>query len=119
MNIPQNLLNQGKLALQSQWSDTATVSRLDENSRVIDDFKPIYTDIKCHLSQNSLTTQKQGTEVAETTTTYTLYVDSESYIKQGDKLIIKHKSQVFEGVAGEPFNREFSNSAKVEVVKIS
>ena len=43
----------------------------------------------------------------------------ENRIIAGDNLIIRHKEQKFEGVAGQPFHRNFSNVVQVEVRKIS
>lgn len=118
MNLPQDLISQAKQALQTQWSDTVTVKRKRKVNNVLSDVE-MYKDKICHFSQASLPTQNQTSTIATTTSIFMLYVDTDVIILQGDTLVITHKNQVFEGVAGMPFNREFSNVVKVEVTKIS
>lgn len=118
MKLPAELIASGKAQLQSLWDDTVTVTRKEQTGNIMDDVVK-YQSVKCHLSQSNAPMLNQTDTVATTTSVFTLYVDTSVYILSGDSLIITHKGQVFEGIAGEPFNRNFSNGVKVEVSKIS
>lgn len=118
MNLPANIIASGKAAVQAHWSDKATVTRKEKVENVMKDITK-YTDIKCHFSQSAQPVLNQSSTVATTTSIFTLFVDTEVQLVTGDTLKITHKGQTFEGVAGEPFNRTFSNGVKVEVNKVS
>jgi hypothetical protein len=119
MNLPNSLVVFGKAAVQAQWSDKVTIDR---------DFLPlvnnkkqhiIIPNITCHFSQTSQPVLDQSSTVATTKSVFTLFVDTSVQLIAGDTLTIMHKGQMFIGVAGEPFNRTFSNGVKVEVTKVS
>lgn len=120
MNLPSNIITAGKAALQANWSDTVTVTRKG-NKKVGNSYPMVtaYQDIKCHFSQGSQPVLDQTSTVATTKSIFMLFVDPSVELKSGDSLTVHHKGQTFEGAAGEPFNRDFSNSVKVEVNKVS
>jgi len=118
MLFPPNIVASGKQQLQALWGDTATITRKQKVGNVMKDAE-IYKDIKCHFSQSSQPVLNQTETVATTNSVFTLHVDTAIEIMAGDNLIIRHKGQTFEGVAGQMFKRNFSNSVKVEVSKIS
>lgn len=118
MNLPPNLITQAKQAIQSQWSDTVTVTRSQKVGNVVDDIE-VYKDIKCHLSKGSLSPLNQTETVATTSSTFTIYVDTDILLLSGDAVVITHKNQAFKGDVGEVFHGDFSNTAKVGVTEIS
>ena len=107
-----------KRRLHSLWQDKISVIRTVKVANLIDDVE-IYTDILCNLSQSGQPTQIQSDTVATTKAIFTVHTDTDISILQGDKLKIKHKNQVFNGIAGQPFSRNFSNVIPVEVMAIS
>lgn len=118
MILPPNIVQSGKQQIQALWGDTVTVTRKQKVGNVNKDIT-MYSDVKCHFSQSSQPVLNQTSTVATTTSVFTLYVDTGIEIIAGDNLIISHKGQAFEGIAGQPFNRNWSNAIKVEVKKIS
>lgn len=118
MLFPPNIIANGKSQLQALWGDTVTITRKQRTRNVMEDVV-MYSNIKCHFSQSSQPVLNQSDTVATTNSVFTLYVDTAVEIMAGDNLIIRHKKQTFEGVAGQPFHRNFSNVVKVEVKKIS
>ena len=115
MVFPSNIVASGKQQLQALWGDTVTVTRTKREGNVNKSIV-VYSDIKCHFSQSSQPVLNQTSTIATTNSVFNLYTDTSV---TGDNLIIKHKEQTFEGVAGQPFHRNFSNVVKVEVKKIS
>lgn len=120
MNLPANIIAAGKAAVQANWCDTVTVTRKGDE-KVGNSYPTVtaYQDIKCHFSQSSQPVLDQTSTVATTKSVFMLFVDPSVELKSGDNLTVHHKGQIFEGVAGEPFNRDFSNSVKMEVKKVS
>ena len=118
MKIPQIQIEQTKQVLHSLWEDKLTVLRTKKIDHVIEDIE-VYKDVLCNLSQSKQPAQIQSDTVATTKSIFTINTDTSIAIVQGDKLQIKHKNQIFEGVAGQPFHRNFSNVVPVEVVTIS
>lgn len=118
MNLPDSLVATGKAAIQAQWSDKATVTRQEKVGNIMKSITK-YTDIICHFSQTSQPVLDQSSTVATTKSVFTLFVDTAVQLVTGDTLTITHKGQTFLEVAGEPFNRTFSNGVKVEANKIS
>ena len=118
MKLPTNVIAAGKAAVQAQWSDTANVTRKQKVDNVKKDVE-IYTGIACHLSQNSKPALEQSDTVATTAAVFTVFVDTDVHLLPGDSLTISHKGQTFTGAAGEPFNGAFSNSVRLEAVKIT
>ncbi|WP_042436347.1 hypothetical protein [Faecalispora jeddahensis] len=118
MNLPANVIAAGRAAVQAQWSDTAIVTRKQKIGNVKKDVE-IYSGITCHLSQASKPALEQSDTVATTAAVFTVFVDTEVQLQPGDTLIISHKGQTFTGAVGEPFNGTFSNSVRLEAVKIT
>ena len=118
MKLPTNVIAAGKAAVQAQWSDTANVTRKQKVGNVKKDVE-IYTGITCHLSQSSKPTLEQSDTVATTAAVFTVFVGTEVQLLPGDTLIVSHKGQTFTGAAGDPLNGTFSNSVKLEAVKIT
>lgn len=118
MIFPPNIVASGKQQLQALWGDTVTVTRVKREGNVNKSIV-VYSDIKCHFSQSSQPVLNQTSTIATTNSVFNLYTDTPVNIITGDNLTIKHKEQTFEGVAGQPFHRNFSNVVKVEVKKIS
>lgn len=119
MDLPDSLVAKSKAALQQHWKDLVTIDR---------DFLPLVNNkkqhltipnVKCHFSQTSQPVLDQSSTVATTKSVFTLFVDTSVTLVTGDALTITHKGQTFLGVAGEPFNRDFSNAVKVTVSKVS
>lgn len=119
MNLPDSLVASGKAAVQAQWSDKASVTRKGPIVNNKETILTPYTNIACHFSQASQPILDQSSTVAITKSVFTLFVDTSVQLITGDTLNITHKGQTFIGVAGEPFNRTFSNGVKVEVTKVS
>lgn len=119
MNLPTNVVSTGKTSIQALWNDLVTIDR--DADPVVNNKKTHYryANIKCHLSQTNAPTLNQTSTVATTQPVYTLYVDTSVPLVTGDTLTIAHNGQTIKGVAGEPFNRSFSNAVKVNGVKIS
>jgi len=118
MNLSPNIISTAKEAVQAQWSDVVTITRKEKVGNVNVDVTK-YSSIKCHFSQTSQPVLDQSSTVATTKSVFTLFVDTVVTLITGDALTITHKGQTFAGVAGEPFNRDTSNGAKVTVNKVS
>lgn len=118
MKLPPDVIAAGKAALQALWEDRAIVKREQKQGNVMQDIV-VYDGILCHLSQSSQPTLEQSATVATTQSEFTLFVDTKVKLREGDTLEISHKGQIFVGVAGQPFSRNFSNAVKVEVNKIA
>lgn len=118
MKLPPDVIAAGKAALQALWEDRAIVKREQKQGNVMQDIV-VYDGILCHLSQSSQPALEQSDTVATTRSVFTLFVDTEVKLCEGDTVEISHKGQTFIGVAGRAFSRNFSNSVKVEVNKIA
>lgn len=118
MNLPAKYIAAGKAAVHAQWSDTATVTRKQKVGNVKKDVE-IYSGITCRLSQNSKPTLEQSDTVATTAAVFTVFVDTEVQLLPGDTMIVFHKGQTITGAAGDPLNGAFSNSVKLQAVKIT
>jgi hypothetical protein len=118
MNIPESVILSGKAAVQALWSDTATIVReVDVNQTT--ESQTVYENIACHLSQSSEPILNTDNAAAMTELEFTLEVDTEVEIKEGDKVTVEHNGQTFTGLAGLPFRRTFCNSVKLSGVEVA
>lgn len=118
MNLPQDTVTRAKDALMKQWNDIATIQRdVDENQTTIT--QTIYENIPCHLSQTNMPILNTDQAAGMTEPVFTLFVSTDVQLKDGDTITAQHEGQTFSGLAGPPFNRLLSNSAKLSGVKIS
>lgn len=106
MRLPENILGQGKRALQALWDDTATIIRQEENGNVIGE-EPVYTGLPCHLSVSAQPALSESATAATVQRTYSLRLDGGIVVKPGDSVVITHKGQTYTGKAGEAFERSF------------
>lgn len=118
MRLPDNVVSQGKAAIQARWDDKVTVLREKANGNVSEP-QEVYRDLPCHFSQGGLPALSQSGTIAETELVCTLFVNTDVILHDGDTLIISHKGQTVSGVAGKPFHGSFSNSVKVKVADIA
>ncbi len=116
MKLPDNIIAAGKVAVQACWEDRVTVKRKQKQGNVMQDVV-VYDDVLCHLSQSSQPVLNQSDTVATTQSVFTLFVDTDVKLMEGDTLIVSHKGQMFEGAAGQPFYRSFSNAVRMQVEK--
>ncbi len=118
MKLPDDIVAVGKAAVQACWEDRVTVMRKQKQGNMMQD-TVVYDGVLCHLSQSSQPVLNQSDTVATTQSVFTLFVDSGVKLMEGDTLIVSHKGQTFEGAAGQPFYRSFSNAVRLQVEKIT
>lgn len=118
MQLPNDITEKAKDALQSLWGDSATVRRTQLTDHIQEEVT-VYRNIPCHLSLSSPSALQQTETVAEATNGFTLFVDPSIVIHAGDSLTVSHKGQVFRCRAGKPFYRNFSNVIPLEEVEIA
>lgn len=118
MKLPDNIIAAGKAAVQACWEDRVTVKRQQRQGNIMQD-TVIYDGVLCHLSQSSQPVLNQSNTVATTQSVFTLFVDTGVKLLEGDTLLVSHKGQMFEGAAGQPFYRSFSNAVRLQVEKIT
>ena len=117
MNLPQDVIQPGKQAVQALWDDRVAVMRSQTQGNVKQDVL-IYEGILCHLSQTTQPLLSQTSTAAVISSTFSLRVDTDIQINVGDKLIITHKGRTYTGVAGQAFTRSFANVVPVSVERV-
>ena len=79
-------------ALSLFYTDTAAVSRITLVDNV-EDFAPVLTGIKCHLSLDAKPQLQQGPQVAKASAEYTVYCLPDVDIREGDRLTVTHAGE--------------------------
>ncbi|TQI69001.1 hypothetical protein [Clostridium sp. KNHs216] len=120
MNLPANIVASGKAAVQSLWSDTATVTReVDNEEEQTTEPQKVYENIVCHLVQKNAPTLDTSEAAALTEPVFTLEVDTAVILHGGDAVTVQHNGQTLKGLAGKPFHRTFCNAVPLSGVDIA
>lgn len=80
--------------------------------------KTVYQSVPCHLSQSSPAPHEQTQTAAVINPSFSLHIDTDIVIIDGDALEITHNGQTWKGIAGQPFHRTFVNVIPVKAEKV-
>lgn len=116
MAIPADVMARARASLAMLRDDRADVFRFDSDAGRD---AQVYTGLPCHLSRTSPPPQAGEDTAATSTTLYTLYLDPETELRQGDEITVTHRGQTVKGVAGPPLRGDLSLVVTLESVVIS